>query len=398
MENFGKKQKPKEFSETRKIMLSFICMLSALSLLSVYTYGIKALQIILVSAITATVCKKICEEISKSDYPHSDLSGLATGLMTALLFPVSVPLYIPFFTAVFAVVVCMLPFGTAKNSPFVPAAAAFCFAALCFGDKVFSYTAATGGVFEGSASTLSLTSLLQSGTSVRLNSAVLLEILTGQMPSAIGTGFVIILLGAFLYILIRYPKNAVPAGAFLLSAAIFSLVFPRVKTGALTSLTMEMCGGALLFSAVFFMTYPSVIPSRLFSSAVWGLVSGVVCMAFRYFGKTEDSFIFGILIMNAVAGIFEELPLTKYEKKKIDDATPYEETEKPSGVVPEEVLSEIPDISDEEIIARSEASAENTEDMEQADAAENLHTAFSAENELTQGTAPFDLGGDGVEQ
>lgn len=124
MENLGKSQKPKEFSETRKIMLSFICMLSALSVLSVYTYGIRALQIILVSVLTATVCKKICEEISKSDYPHSDLSGLVTGLMTALLFPVSVPLYIPFFTSIFAVVVCMLPFGTAKNSPFVPAAAA----------------------------------------------------------------------------------------------------------------------------------------------------------------------------------------------------------------------------------------------------------------------------------
>lgn len=398
MENFGKKQKPKEFSETRKIMLSFICMLSALSVLSVYTYGIRALEIILISVVTAVACKKICEEISKSDYPHSDLSGLATGLMTALLFPVSVPLYIPFFTAVFAVVVCMLPFGTAKNSPFVPAAAAFCFAALCFGDKVFAYSQPTGGFFKGDTPSLSLTSLLQSGTSVKLNSAVFLEILTGQMPSAIGTGFVIMLLGALLYILIRYPKNAVPAVAFLVSASLFSVVFPRVKTGALTSLTMEMCGGAVLFSAVFFMTYPSVIPSRLFSSAVWGLVSGAVCMSFRYFGKTEDSLIFGILIMNAVAGLFEELPLTKYEKKKIDDSTPYEETEKPSGVVPEEVLSEIPDISDEEIIAQSEASAENTEDMEQADAAENLHTAFSAENELTQGTAPFDLGGDGVEQ
>lgn len=393
METFVKPQKPKEFSETRQIMLSFICMLSALSVLSVYTYGVRALEIILISVVTAVVCKKICEEISKSDYPHSDLSGLATGLMTALLFPVSVPLYIPFFAAAFAVVVCMLPFGTAKNSPFVPAAAAFCFAVLCFGDKVFAYMGNANG-----ASSLSLTYLLQSGTTVKLNSAVLLEILTGQMPSAIGTGFVIMLLGALLYTLIRYPKNAVPAVAFLVSASLFSIIFPRVKTGALTSLTMEMCGGAVLFSAVFFMTYPSVIPSRLFSSAIWGFVSGIVCMAFRYFGKTEDSLIFGILIMNAVAGLFEELPLTKLEKKKIDDTTPYEETEKPSGVVPEEILSEIPDISDEEIIAQSETAPEETENQEQADAAESLHTAFTAENEITQDAAPFDLGGDGVEQ
>ncbi len=393
MENLGKSQKPKEFSETRKIMLSFICMLSALSVLSVYTYGIRALQIILVSVLTATVCKKICEEISKSDYPHSDLSGLVTGLMTALLFPVSVPLYIPFFTSIFAVVVCMLPFGTAKNSPFVPAAAAYCFASLCFGDKVFAST-----LRAGSASTLSLTSLLQSGTSVRLNFAAAFEIFTGQMPSAIGTGFVIMLLGALLYLLIRYPKNAVPAFAFILSTAIFSLVFPRVKTGALTSLTMEMCGGALLFSAVFFMTYPSVIPSRLFSSALWGFASGVVCMIFRYFGNTEDSLIFGILIMNAVAGLFEELPLTKYEKKKMDDAIPYEETEKPTGVVPEKILNEIPDISEEEIMAQSENTAEEKTGEKSAEASENLHTAFDAENGVSPEDAPFDLGGDGVEQ
>lgn len=397
METFVKPQKPKEFSETRKIMLSFVCMLSALSVLSVYTYGARALAIILISVVTTVVCKKICEEVGKSDYPHSDLSGIVTGLMTALLFPASVPLYIPFFTAVFAVVVCMLPFGTAKNSPFVPAAAAFCFAVLCFGDKMFDYSFSADGISEGGAM-LSLTALLQSGTSVKLSSAVVLEILTGQMPSAIGTGFVIMLLGALCFILIRYPKNAVPAVAFLLSAAIFSVAFPRVKTGALTSLTMEMFGGMLLFAAVFFMTYPSVIPSRLFSSAVWGLVSGAVCMAFRYFGKTEDSLIFGILIMNATAGLFDELPLTKYEKKKIDDSTPYEQTEKQQGVVPDAVLSEIPDISEEEIIAQSEELSIDTENQEQSAAVEDLHTAFTAENEITQAPAPFGLGGDGNEK
>lgn len=360
-------------------MLSFVCMLSALSVLSVCAYGSRALAITAVSVITACACKKICEEISKSDYPHGDLSGLATGLMIALLLPASVPLYIPFFAAVFAVTVCMLPFGTAKNSPFVPAAAAFCFTALCFKDKIFAYSQLPGGFFESDKPGLSLTSLLESGTSIKLNSAVVLEILTGQMPSAIGTGFVIMLLGALLFLLIRYPKNAVPAVAFLISASLFSIMFPRVKAGALTSLTMEMCGGMLLFSAVFFMTYPSVIPSRLFSSAVWGLVSGAVCMTFRYFGKTEDSIAFGILIMNATASLFDELPLTKYEKRKIDNDAPYQETEEATGVVPQEILNEIPDISDEEIIAQSGDGAQKEELSENFSPTEDLHTAFAAE-------------------
>lgn len=388
MERFVKRQKPKEFSETRKIMLSYTCVLSALAVVSVYTYGVRALVIILISVAASTLCKKICEEISKSDYPHGDLSALTAGLMTALLMPVSVPLYIPFFTSVFAVVVCTAPFGTAKNSPFVPAAASFCFAALCFGDKVFAYQNLSDGIFQAEKAGTSLTALLSSGTSIKLNAAVVLEIITGQIPSALGTGFVIMLFGALVFLLIRHPKNALPPIAFLLTSALVSLIFPRIRAGALTSLTMEMCGGMLLFSAVFFMSYPSVIPSRLLPSIVWGAVSGIVCMVFRYFGKAEDSIVFGILIMNATASLFDELPLTRLEKKKIDDSTPYEETAEAVGVVPENILNEIPDISYAEIIAQE------SEPSEMNAPAEDLHTAFIPDNEIDEAEVLFASGGD----
>lgn len=390
MENFDKPQKPKEFSETRKIMLSYICVLSALAFVSVFSYGVRALIIVLISVVTAVVCKKICEEISKSDYPHGDLSGLATGLMTALLLPVTVPLYIPFFMSVFAVVICMLPFGTAKNSPFVPAAASFCFAVICFGEKVFSYPLVSVGVLETEKAGTALTSLLYSGTSIKLNPAVVLEILTGQVPSAIGTGFIIMLLGALVFLLIRHPKNALPSVVFLMSSALFAVIFPRIRAGVLTSLTMEMCGGMLLFSAVFFMSYPSVIPSRLLPSVIWGAVSGIVCMAFRHFGNTEESLAFGILIMNATASLFDELPLTRKEKKKIDDSIPYEKTQEQSTVVPEEVLSEIPDLSEKEIIAQQKFENEEI-------STDDLHTEFHSENEITETKPSFTSGGDGNE-
>lgn len=394
MEKFDKPQKPKEFLETRNIMLSYVTALAALALVAVYSYGIQAFIIILISVLSATVCKKICEEISKSDYPHKDLSGLATGLTVALLLPASVPYYIPFFTAVFAVVVCTVPFGTAKNSPFVPALAAYCFAALCFGEQVFSYPSLSGGIFNIEKTGTSLTALLYSGTSIKLNTATVLEIITGQFPSALGTGFVIMLLGALVFLALRHPKNVIPSVAFLLGASLIALVFPRVSTGALTSLTMEMCGGVILFAAVFFMSYPSVIPSRIMPSMVWGVFSGIVCMAFRHFGKTEDSAVFGLLIMNAAAGFFDELPLTKREKKKIDENTPYEETADAPSVVPEEILNKIPDIDLEEILAQKGFTEENTEE---SISAEDLHTAFSPDNDIKKTDAPFGSGGDGNE-
>lgn len=417
MEKFDKPQKPREFLETRNIMLSYVTALAALALVAVYSYGLRALIIIFISVLTATACKKICEEISKSDYPHGDLSGLATGLMVALLLPASVPYYIPFLTAVFAVVVCTVPFGTSKNSPFVPALAAYCFAALCFGEQIFSYPSVSSGIFNIEKTGTSLTSLLYSGTSIKLNTATVLEIITGQFPAALGTGFVIMLLGALVFLALRHPKNVIPSVAFLVGASLFAVIFPRVSTGAITSLTMELCGGVILFSAVFFMSYPSVIPSRIVPSIAWGLFGGIVCMAFRHFGKTEDSAVFGLLIMNATASLFDELPLTKREKKKIDENTPYEETTEAAGVVPEKILNEIPDIDLEEILAQEGLTEENTEDNSPA---EDLHTVLAAAvtvtdssdgptaiylkdklaphlNDIKKTDAPFGSGGDGNE-
>lgn len=372
-------------------------MLSAVSVLSMYTYGLRSFVIILISVLTAVTCKKIGEELLKSDYPGGDLSGAVIGLMLALMLPSSVPYYVPFFGALFAVAVCLLPFGTAKNSPFVPAAAAMCFLTVCFGDKVFSYPQIVNGITIAEKTGISITNLLASGTSVKLNSAVVLEIFTGQMPSAMGTGFIIMLLGALVFLLIRFPKNALPAIMFLASSSVFAMVLPRVSTGALTSLTMEICGGSLMFCAVFFMTYPSVVPTRLFSSLVWGAVSGLVCMAFRYFGKYEDSLIFGILLMNGTAGLFDELPLTKFEKKKMDDEVPFEDTTENKSLVPEAVLSEIPDITEEEIQLQDDG--RNDEADGEPIAQEDLHTAFNAENEIDETSrAPFAVGGDGDER
>lgn len=396
MENSGKVKKPKEFSETRKIMRSFAAMLSALAVLSVYTYGSGAFAVITVSVLTAVAVKKICEEILKSDYPGGDLSGLVTGLMTAMLLPSTVPYYIPIFTATFAVLVCIVPFGTAKNSPFVPAAAAVCFAVVCFGEKMFAYPSLVNSIFDSNKIGMSLSSLLASGTAVKLNSAVVLEIITGQFPSALGTGFVIMLIGTLAYLLIRFPKNALPTLMFLVSASLFAIIFPRVKTGALTSFTMEICGGSLLFSAVFFMSYPSVIPTRVFSSAVWGFVSGIVCMMCRYFGKFEDSLMFGILFMNATASLFDEIPLTKFEKKRIENSIPYENTQDVAGVVPKEILSEIPDVSEAAFTENDKI--HHGEDGAESVVQDDLHTAFTAENEIDENIDTlFNMRGDGNE-
>ena len=171
-----------------------------------------------------------------------------------------------------------------------------------------------------------------------------------------------------------------------------SVLFPRVGTGRFISLIMELCGGMLLFGAVFFISTPSVMPQRPLARAVWGFAGGIICMIIRYIGAVEESACFGILITCAISDFFDKLPLTKKEKLQIvveEIVTP----ELPITVVPDEVLEEIPDIPEEITEETTEEIIEDSVEETPVQEAESLEEVISEENTVTDQQAPFVIGG-----
>ena len=322
----SKPQKSKEFLETRSISADYALMLSAPCTVAVYRYGAKALFLIILSVAVCAFCRKLGGLLLRVEAPLRDFSTVVTGAIIALLLPASADVPMVLCAGIFAVVVCILPFGTARNAVFSPAAAAICFLSVCWGDKMFSYPAlGADDYFAAVREGTSITKMLIQNNSIGRNPAMLLEVLTGDVPSAIGAGCTLALLGALIYLIIRRPKNSVASLCFLLSASLMALVFPRVSTGRLISLVMELCGGMLLFSAIFFVSNPFIMPKRLLSRAIWGFAGGIICMLVRYVSSWEEAVCFGILIMAATAGFFDSLPLTPREKKRIAESEPYVE-------------------------------------------------------------------------
>lgn len=384
MTNSAPQQNKTEFMNIRRIMTDYSIMLSAPILVGIFNHGIKVLISVLLGVLTCAVCGKLAEKILKVKFPLRDFSPFFLGACTALMMPATAPWWLIVFASAFAMVVCVVPFGAANNAPFVPPAAAFCFAALCWSDIVFDYSE-TGN---------SVALLLSQGNSIGQNVAAVLEVLVGNIPSAMGTGSALALLGALIYLIIRRPKDSIASLTFILAVAVMALLFPRVGTGRFISLIMELCGGIILFSAVFFMSFPSVMPTRLMPRAVWGAVSGIICMLIRYVGIYEETAVFGILIACAIADFFDKLPLTKKEKKLLVKEEKVVEVPTPT-FVPDEVLNEIPDISEEEIIEQTEEVAEETEPAVQE--SESLEAIISEENDVTVEDSPFITGGDGNE-
>ena len=383
MTNTTTPQKKYELTETRRVTLDYVIMLSALLIFAISKSGIIALNLSLVSVITSTFFVRLGEKLLKIDFSSRFLTPIVIGLSVALMLPATAPWWVFVFTSAFAVLVCVLPFGSPENSPFVPASVAICFAILCWKEEVFNYSGADS----------SITELLSQNISMGDNVASVFEVLIGNVPSAMGTGCALILLGALVFIAIRRPKDCVPVLTFLLAVIVMSVLFPRVGTGRFISLIMELCGGILLFGAVFFISTPSVMPKRLLARAVWGFAGGVICMIIRYIGTVEESACFGILITCAISDFFDKLPLTKKEKSQIvveEIVAP----ELPITVVPDEVLEEIPDIPEETTkeITESEIVTEIEEETPVQEA-ESLEEVISEENTVTDQQAPFVIGG-----
>ncbi len=383
-------KKPKssiELTETRDFMKDYVTMLVAVFVVALISYGEKVLLFTALAVVTCELCRKIGEKILRCEFSSRDMSSLVIGTTIVLLLPPTASWWMAVCGGAFAIIVCVLPFGTTKNSPFVPAAAAVAFMTLCWPERMFNFSE-TG--------MHSITKMLSQGNSIGRNAVVFLEVFTGEFPSYLGAGSAVVLLGALVYLTIRRHKNAIPVYTFLAAVIIMAILFPRASTGRLVSVIMELCGGSILFCAVFFMSYPSVVPERILPKAAWGFTGGVICMLLRYFGTFEEPAVFGVLIICAMSELFDKLPLTKKEKIEIFRNTAPQETVE--TVVSDDVLSEIPDVEELQQEAEDTDKPENVEEELIVTAeSESLEAVVSEENTVNEAETPFSTGGDGNE-
>lgn len=359
----------------------YALMLIAPLFVAFFIHGVSAVKTVVISVLTCAFTSFLGKKVIKSETSVKDISNIVIGVMVALLLPVNVPWWVAVLSCIFAVVVCVLPFGNFEKAPFAPAVAAICFATLCWPETIFNY----------SNHGMSLAKMLTYGNSIDGNHVSILEIFIGNIPSAMGTGCIIALIGSLAFLLIRRPKDTIPVFSFILAACVMAFLFPRISSGRVVSVIMELCAGMLLFCAVFFMSSPNYMPEKFLGKLAWGFTSGIICMLIRYFTSFEEGVGFGIIISCGISDYFDKLPYTRKEKLRIKASEPYTEIEIPT-VVPDEILNEIPDISKDII----ELEEDIVNEIPVGDS-ESLDTVVSEENTLARQESPFIIGGDSNE-
>ena len=315
-----------ENKAVRSYMIDMLIMLTATAVVAIYTYGARSAQIIILSVISSIAAEIISYAVFMRRKPTriADLSTVFTGLAIALAMPSSSPLWLAPLGSVVAICIAKLPFGNAKSGIFVPAAVGIAFLVISYPDLVFTYPSVSLGSLDaptfsdGFVQGTSLAQMLTHSKSIGTNVLNVMDVFVGRVSGPMGASCFILMLATFIYMLIRRQPGFITTASFIAACSVMAVLFPRVLTGRVYSLLMELSAGLLLYSAVFFISDPTTSPKNQLGRVLYGACAGFATMLFRYFGAFEEGVCFVIIIMNAFSDLFEKCGLLlsgKVQKK-----------------------------------------------------------------------------------
>ena len=272
------------------MMRDMLLALAALLILPTVHYGVSVLKLAAVSVAACMLAEIAGCLVAKREINISELSPMVTGMVIAAMMPPGAPYWLPAAAGAFAVLAARIPFGSTGHTPFNPAAAGLAFATVFWPGEMFRYAQQSPAA------------ALKAGLKPE---AVPSEMLWGLTAGPVGTTAALVIAACSLFLFVRRAANWQIPFWFLVSAAVFAALFPRILVPPFTSVKYEMLSGSLLFCAVFMMTDPVTAPRTVSGGALYGLLGGILLMLMRRFGVYEQSAGFTVLLMNAAAPLID---------------------------------------------------------------------------------------------
>ncbi len=271
-------------------------------------YSARVLLVCAVAFVTARIVDVGMAVLRKQEIDASDKSSTVAALTFCMMLPVSVPLYIVAVTVALTIMVGKHAFGGKDVYPFSLAALAMCVAAVNWPEEVFkAVTPLTSVSFWSGAAQSALTGSSQ----IKLGGLPYVstfDLLLGNHAAAMGSAFVLVIVAIGVFLLATKQITWHIPVSFLATCAAFSLLFPRIYgVSRLYSLKYEILCSAIIFYAVFMLNEPATTPKNPRAKLIFGVLTGLLTMLFRYYGSYEIGGCFALLLVNATEGYWDRL-------------------------------------------------------------------------------------------
>lgn len=303
-----------------------LCLIPLITLSYVH-YGVRPLLLILSGALGAVFTEFVCGLFRHGRPKVSDATCIVTGsLIGAMMSPLT-PFWVPMIGSAFAIGVAKMPFGGTGRNIFNPAAAGMAFCAVCFPTRLFVYP---DPAFTNSLPLWNTSAVVTAASpTAQLNSGGTtsygwVSLLSGDFPGPIGSIGVLILLACAVYLFMRHSASPLILLPYLLVCTIIAALFPRVASvDTVTSISLELCTGLLLFSGVFLLNDPVTAPRFWLARILYGVLAAIATMLLRHFGRFECSEFFAVMLVNSFSPLLDRScwRLTAYIKRKSEEVS-----------------------------------------------------------------------------
>ena len=290
---FGKKY--------RSIYGDQLICLCALLIMAVWRWGVRALVICGASVIVSVIADRLFCKMTGKTYNPKDLSTVVSGMCLGLLMPATADYGYVVFGAALAMGIKHI-FGGKNNYIFNPACVSYAFLAICWPSQVLMFPKVGDNIPVFGSYTGTLSSGLESYL-VRLGTAQEMsvsDIFLGNFLGPIGTTHVLILIVCGVCLMCRRALSPTVTFVTFAAFAAGSFMFPMYDN-VNASIVIELICGNILFGLIFLANDPQTLPHSFLGKIYYGIVMGVLLVFFRHLTSTESSFVYVLLIANAVS-------------------------------------------------------------------------------------------------
>lgn len=304
-------------TKTNTIMRDVIIALIPASLFGIYNFGLRALLVILTTVLSCTVTEYVYCRLMKKQVNPWDYSDIVTGLLLALNLPASIPMWMAALGGVFAILIAKMVFGGLGQNFINPALAARVFLFISFPgrmsafalEKIVSPTTKEllrhGALVIDGVSGATPLGQIKAGETVNL-----MKMFIGNIGGTIGETSALALLIGAAYLFYRKVITPIIPLSYILSFAVFAIIFGGHGFDA-NYILGHILGGGLLLGALFMATDYVTSPITLKGQVIFGVFIGIMTGIFRIIGTGVEGVSYSILLGNLLVPLIDNLTRPK---------------------------------------------------------------------------------------
>lgn len=300
----------KAADDTRSLMTDVCLALLPALVVSVITFGFRALVLTVATVISCLFFEWLYCKLLHQPTTIGDMSAVVTGILLAFNVPVSAPIWMPVIGGAFAIIIVKMLFGGIGKNFMNPALAGRAFMMASWPALMTTWTRPGASLplfgsveLTDAISTATPLAALKTGA---LPDADTLHLFLGQTGGVIGETSALALLAGGLYLVCRKVITINIPAAYILTVAVLTFLFPLGGQERFQWMLSQVLSGGLMLGAIFMATDYVTSPVTPKGQIIFGVGCGLLTVFIRYFGGLPEGVSYSILLMNTLVWAIDQ--------------------------------------------------------------------------------------------